>query len=208
MAATANFSHVSSGNVVIPKPAFKTIAIDGAMADLIMQSLALNVMGKVAAGPGSPEHGLVAAIRDKFPEVADKYQHLQSVRDAHIDLSAPISPEEADRLEMPIPPEVFAAFNTLIVQEMGKSSACISQEAVIQLILKNCHEAIGNNTPSDILKKVSDRYQTKIISREMVFKHKWLGIEKAYMKRGWKVVYDKPGYNEDGGANFTFSKGK
>lgn len=32
----------------------------------------------------------------------------------------------------------------------------------------------------------------------------WLDFEVVYEEAGWDVVYDKPGYNESYGANFTF----
>lgn len=41
--------------------------------------------------------------------------------------------------------------------------------------------------------------------RQQVFDSGWLDIEEIYRSVGWKVVYDKPGYNEMYEATFTFS---
>ncbi|MDG1949717.1 MAG: hypothetical protein P8J32_02740 [bacterium] len=46
------------------------------------------------------------------------------------------------------------------------------------------------------------------MTRRKVFDEKRLDIEPAFEKDGWKVVYDKPGYNESGNAYFVFSKKK
>jgi hypothetical protein len=39
-----------------------------------------------------------------------------------------------------------------------------------------------------------------------VYAKGWLNFEAIYEEAGWKVVYDKPGYNETYDANFTFTK--
>lgn len=44
------------------------------------------------------------------------------------------------------------------------------------------------------------------IDRSDVFDNHWLDIEDAYRAEGWKVEYDKPGYNESYDAYFVFKK--
>lgn len=44
------------------------------------------------------------------------------------------------------------------------------------------------------------------VNRGKVFENGWLEIESLYRENGWKVEYDKPGYNESYEAYFTFSK--
>jgi hypothetical protein len=41
--------------------------------------------------------------------------------------------------------------------------------------------------------------------RAEVFAKHWLDIEPIYEEAGWKVVYDKPGYNEEYKASFRFT---
>ena len=42
--------------------------------------------------------------------------------------------------------------------------------------------------------------------RNKLFDKHYLDIEPLYREAGWKVKYDKPAYNEDYKATFTFSK--
>ena len=46
----------------------------------------------------------------------------------------------------------------------------------------------------------------KSIDRSDVFDNNWLDIEDVYRADGWKVEYDKPGYNESYDAYFVFKK--
>ena len=46
---------------------------------------------------------------------------------------------------------------------------------------------------------------TMDVSEETVFDKGWLEVEDFYRNVGWKVVYDKPVYNESYGAFFNFS---
>jgi hypothetical protein len=45
----------------------------------------------------------------------------------------------------------------------------------------------------------------KGLNRNEIFKKGWLDVEEIYGKAGWKVEYDKPGYNEDYAAHFIFT---
>lgn len=44
------------------------------------------------------------------------------------------------------------------------------------------------------------------IDRQEIFDNCWLDVEDIFEEVGWKVVYDKPGYNESYPANFEFTK--
>ena len=95
----------------------------------------------------------------------------------------PITPEEALKTKQSnIPPEVLKVFNELIVEKFKDGKACIEQDEASSRISK-------------ILK----------LSEKTVFELGFLDIEPLYEKAGWKVYYDKPGYNEDYSATFTFS---
>jgi hypothetical protein len=44
------------------------------------------------------------------------------------------------------------------------------------------------------------------LTRAFIFSKGYLNFEELYEAQGWKVVYDKPAYNESYKANFTFIK--
>lgn len=81
-----------------------------------------------------------------------------------------------------IPTFVFDIFNKLIILELSNNIATISQESVVSAILA--------------------QYSN---SRQEIFDKHWLDVEPVYKAAGWKVEYDKPGYNETYSATFTFS---
>ena len=96
----------------------------------------------------------------------------------------PITPTEvASAKSSKIPDEVIKAFNDLIVTEWDGHSAVIHQDEICTL--------------------VAERLKVK---RQTVFANKWLDVEDIFRQAGWKVEYDKPGYNETYEATFTFSK--
>ena len=93
----------------------------------------------------------------------------------------PISPAEAIELQtQQIPDEVFVAFNALIAQNLSYGTSIVKQEDVINRLKE---QGVDVN--------------------EMYRKH-WLDVEDSYRALGWKVMYDKPGYNETGHAYFEF----
>lgn len=97
----------------------------------------------------------------------------------------PIRPEEVvARQGEQIPPEVIKAFNDLIVKNFIGGKAVISQKEVLDLLQVRGFD-IG-----DISTK------------------RFLDVEEIFRKAGWKVEYDKPGYNESYEASFTFTKPK
>ena len=79
-----------------------------------------------------------------------------------------------------MPPAVLESFNELIVQNFSSGSALVFQEDVVALMVQ------------------------KGLNEDDIYKFKWLDVESIYRKAGWKVLYDKPGYNESGRAYFKF----
>lgn len=96
-------------------------------------------------------------------------------------MSKPIRPEEVGAAKaVVIPAAVFDAFNAEIAARFEHDTATVKQEAVVA------------------------RLENGGISRREIFDRGWLNVEEAYRAAGWKVVYDKPGFNETGEAYFTF----
>jgi hypothetical protein len=97
----------------------------------------------------------------------------------------PIKPKEvADYKRENFPNEVFEAFNELIVENAGPGEIVVKQK--------------------DVVKRMVD----KGLNRDEIYKKGWLDIEDVYRKAGWKVGYDKPGYNESYDAFFVFKQRK
>lgn len=95
----------------------------------------------------------------------------------------PIRPEEVSTARSAAIPEVvFVCFNNLIARNIRDGEAIVSQREVIDLIIKK-----SSFSPDDL------------------FQRGWLDIEKDYQEAGWRVKYDKPGYNETYEATFTFT---
>ena len=91
--------------------------------------------------------------------------------------------------------------------DIGKEKAKIIPKEVIALW--NHHIALKYNHQA----KTSTVYQKDIetsicldlnITSTQVMELGYLEIEALYEDYGWKVEYDKPGYNESGKAYFTF----
>ena len=79
-----------------------------------------------------------------------------------------------------LPGEVLEAFNELISQDYVGGRATVLQNEVVRLMV------------------------AKGLSRADIFKNGWLDVEEIYRAAGWKVEYDKPGYNESYEPSFTF----
>lgn len=92
----------------------------------------------------------------------------------------PISPDQVGNGSH-IPDEVFEVVNKLLQANWTGSSATIKQKDVIS--------ALGAHYDS-----------------QAIFDNGWLNFEGAYKAQGWKVVYDKPGYNESYGAYWKFTR--
>ncbi|MDB5193988.1 MAG: hypothetical protein JWN50_2 [Parcubacteria group bacterium] len=79
-----------------------------------------------------------------------------------------------------IPAEVLEAFNSLIAENLQNGEARVVQNEVVKILVE------------------------KGLNREEIFKKGWLNVEEIYMNAGWRVGYDKPGYNESYEAFFIF----
>lgn len=55
----------------------------------------------------------------------------------------------------------------------------------------------------DIIEEIQKRDIN--LTREQIFGKGWLDFEPVFERAGWKVTYDKPGYNESYAATFEFS---
>lgn len=97
----------------------------------------------------------------------------------------PISPEDAvKKKQEAIPAFVIQAFNEVIIANISDSGyANFKQDEVLRVVMSK-----GG------------------VSSKEVFEKGWLDVEPIFRKAGWKVDYDKPGYNESYSANFTFRK--
>ena len=95
----------------------------------------------------------------------------------------PITPNEAEskRLES-IDPEMIEAVNELLAKEVSNGYAKIMQKDIEKLYRKK------------------KRVATMDIRQ--------LDFEDIYRKAGWKVSYDKPGYNESYEPSFEFKRKK
>ncbi len=94
----------------------------------------------------------------------------------------PITPDEALQLKRELlPPKVLETFNRFIGENiLSNGTAIVYQD--------------------DIVKDLANQG----LDRELVFKKGWLDVEDVYREAGWKVEYDKPGYNETYRSSFTF----
>lgn len=96
----------------------------------------------------------------------------------------PIRPSQVVEVQTrQIPDGVFEIFNELISQNWDGERSLVKQDVVVQRVLK--------------------KYD---IARSEIFDKRYLDVESSYRKAGWNVEYDKPGFNEDGQAIFTFTK--
>lgn len=94
----------------------------------------------------------------------------------------PIAPiEVTGEKNKHIPNEVIAMFNDIIVREMHGGRARVIQNEVVE------------------------RLEAEGLNRGAIFKNHWLDVEDLFREVGWKVTYDKPGYNESYDAYFIFS---
>lgn len=95
----------------------------------------------------------------------------------------PISPKDVEKEKIiNFPSEVFEAFNELIIENSGSGEIYVGQKEVVARMIQ------------------------KGLSKDEIYKKGWLDVEDVYRKAGWKVDYDKPGYNEDYEPYFKFSR--
>jgi hypothetical protein len=102
----------------------------------------------------------------------------------------PITPQEAlDAKITTIPDVVIEAVNAILTERMTRHGyiSFLQKELVERIIALS----VAQGQP--------------ITTQQMYDKH-WLDFEPFYEKAGWKVVYDKPGYNESYEPSFTFTR--
>lgn len=95
----------------------------------------------------------------------------------------PITPSEVILKKAEILPEAIEVWNRLIARKFSGKKAVIKQEDAIEALIAGC-----------------------VVTRDEVFEQDLLEIEDVYREAGWDVIYDKPAYNEDYSATFTFKK--
>lgn len=89
----------------------------------------------------------------------------------------------AEAKEKYFPDVVINTWNEIIAKKYSGGYAKILQDEIAALLV----ERLG-------------------MSRNEVFNNNFLDIEDLYRSYGWKVDYDKPGFNESYPASFTFRK--
>jgi hypothetical protein len=105
-------------------------------------------------------------------------------------LVEPIKPSQVtDKKQEQIPDFVIEAFNKLIAKGWDGRGSTVNQEEVISLILPRIGEGVPGGIPP----------------RALIFENRWLDIEDVFRKAGWRVEYDKPGYNESYTATWRFT---
>ncbi len=103
----------------------------------------------------------------------------------------PITPQQAKSNRVAVlPSAVLEAFNELITENLDGKSATIGQNEAIALIQKKLTLTDGG---------------IYHLSAQEICDKGWLNIEDVYREAGWKVAYDKPGYNETYEATFKFT---
>lgn len=101
----------------------------------------------------------------------------------------PIRPGEVTGLkQQQIPDYVIEAFNECISRAYSGGIAVVYQDSVIEAILHRARKAGVE------------------LLRQELFDRRYLDVESIFEKAGWKVTYDKPGYNESYKAFFEFKK--
>lgn len=99
----------------------------------------------------------------------------------------PISPDEVEAAKAArLPKFVYDAINDLVVLNWDGKESHFTQDDAIDAIV--------------------DKANNHKITREVIFKKRWLDFEGAYRADGWKVTYDKPMHNESFKAYYVFSK--
>lgn len=105
-------------------------------------------------------------------------------------MATPITPDEAlGHKQTKIPAFVIEAFNKLIKSKFDGDEARITQDDVIDEVMSGL---VARCPP--------------IVCRQDFFTNHWLDVEDLFRAFGWKVVFDKPGYNESYKAYWVFSK--
>lgn len=99
----------------------------------------------------------------------------------------PIKPKDImDNLDDIIHPAIIKAVNYILREQYRGSAVTIKQKDITSKAMEFCPE---------------------LTSKE-IFEKKHMDFESIFEKAGWKVRYDKPGYNESYEPYFEFSAKK
>lgn len=94
----------------------------------------------------------------------------------------PFTPEDAKAEQQnQLPEQVISAVNSFLASRAGSTTIRIMQTEMVEKL-----EESGFN-------------------RATIFGNYLLDFEEAYRANGWKVIYDKPGYNETYDAFWDFT---
>lgn len=100
-----------------------------------------------------------------------------------------ISPQQAKSSRIKaVPTAVIESFNELIVENLNGNTAIVKQKDAVIRIQSKLNQTLGDQYTSQ---QICDRG--------------WLNVEDIYRLAGWRVTYDKPGYNESYDATFEFT---
>lgn len=94
----------------------------------------------------------------------------------------PITPEQAlAEAGKDFPPKVIDQWNKAITRNMVGNTSIVMQKEIAQSIANELRCTVN-----------------------CVYSARWLDVEQMYRNAGWKVEYDRPGWNENYEANFIF----
>ena len=79
-------------------------------------------------------------------------------------------------------------------------------EAANHLIVKNWNGTYANFKTKDLKEEYLSRTEFREIAEKEIYEYNYLDIENLFREVGWKVDFDRPGFNESYDSNFTFSK--
>lgn len=106
----------------------------------------------------------------------------------------PFSPTEAQvaKFRDYVPDFVIESVNETIAKNLDSDGcAKFKQDELVKLVI------------SKMMAQEHNKY-TEATARQTIFDNKWMDFEPLYREQGWKVDYDKPGYNESYPATFEF----
>ena len=102
-------------------------------------------------------------------------------------MTKPITPNEVVAQKVAdIPDSVILVWNEAITKFWKGHRAIVKQNYIVQ--------------------KLNEHHPD--VERSEIYEIGWLNIETMFEQAGWKVSYDKPGYDETYDAYFEFTKAK
>lgn len=107
-------------------------------------------------------------------------------------MAKPITPAEIGAYKATVIPEaVIEAFNELIAARFTNGEATVKSSEVELLAVRK-------------LKKAGNRHA----KAQTLYDNGWMNVEEMYREAGWRVKYDRPGYNESYAATYVFTPHK